>query len=137
MYRALRVDKLIIEALETTLRHLLVQDWQAVPTMRMIMTPESVVRDRAERVAAQMDGIECLVRAGNSPIGGGSTPDQTLPSWVVELQVTDPAQLEQKLRRLPVPVIARIEKERVILDMRTVFDEEVTVLGAGVVEASR
>ena len=137
MYRALRVDKLIIEALETTLRYLLVQDWQAVPTMRMIMTPESVVRDRAERVAAQMDGIECLVRAGNSPIGGGSTPDQTLPSWVVELQVTDPAQLEQKLRRLPVPVIARIEKERVILDMRTVFDEEVTVLGAGVVEASR
>lgn len=137
MYRALRVDKLIIEALQATLRHLLLQDWQAVPALRMIMTPESVLRARAERLAAQLRGIECLVRAGNSPIGGGSTPDQTLPSWVVELSAASPAQFERKLRQLPLPVIARIEKERVILDARTVSDEEIAALAAGVLEASR
>jgi L-seryl-tRNA(Ser) seleniumtransferase len=137
MYRALRVDKLIIEALQTTLRHLLLQEWELVPATCMIMASESVLRTRAERVAVHLTGVECLVRAGNSPIGGGSTPDQTLPSWVVELSVINPAQFERKLRHLPIPVIARIEKERVILDMRTVSDEEVPALVAGVVDASR
>jgi L-seryl-tRNA(Ser) seleniumtransferase len=137
MYRALRVDKLIIEALQTTLRHLLLQEWEMVPAMRMIMASEGVLQTRAQRVAAHLTGIECLVRSGNSPIGGGSTPDQTLPSWVVELSVVNPAQFERKLRHLPIPVIARVEKERVILDMRTVSDEEVTALVAGVVDASR
>lgn len=136
MYRALRVDKLIIEALETTLRHTLLQNWDAVPVMRMIMAPLSSLRARAERVSAQIAGIAHVIREGNSPIGGGSTPDRTLSSWVLELHTTSAAQFERKLRQARVPVIGRIECDRVILDMRTVSDEEEPSLVAAILEAA-
>src|SRR5581483_7287515 len=54
MYRAFRVDKLIIESLETTLRHLLKHNWQAIPTLRMISAPLEEIRTRAERIAAKL-----------------------------------------------------------------------------------
>lgn len=136
MYRALRVDKLIIEALETTLRHLLFQNWDQVPVMRMIMAPESSLRARAERIAKRIDSVQTMVCASSSPIGGGSTPDQMLPSWVIELSVANAGQIERKLRRLVLPVIARIARDKVILDMRTVSDEEEMPLAAAVNEAS-
>lgn len=128
MYRAFRVDKLIIEALETTLRHLLTQSWDEIPTLRIILEPLDKVRERAERVAAQLEGVEASVRQGESPIGGGSTPDQNLPSWIIELTVESAAAFERRLRAAPVPVIARIEHEKVVLDMRTVADEEESAL---------
>jgi L-seryl-tRNA(Ser) seleniumtransferase len=137
MYRALRVDKLIIEALETTLRHILLQNWEAVPVMRMIMAPLSSLRARAERISAQIADIANVIREGNSPIGGGSTPDRTLPSWVIELRVASASQFERKLRQVRPPVVGRIECDRVILDMRTVSDEEEPALVAGILEASR
>ena len=52
MYRALRVDKLIIQALETTLGHVIRQDWQAIPALRMIFAGMDEIRSRAERVAS-------------------------------------------------------------------------------------
>jgi L-seryl-tRNA(Ser) seleniumtransferase len=126
MYRAFRVDKLVIEALETTLRHLLRHEWDAIPTLRMILASAEELRQRAERVASSITGA--AVRAGESPIGGGSTPDQTLPTWLVELSPADPVRFEAALRAASRPVIARIEKQKVLLDMRTVSDSEVPLL---------
>lgn len=124
MYRALRADKLIIETLETTLRHLLTENWQAIPTLRMIFAGVEEIRKRAERVQKQLDGLRAVVREGESAIGGGSTPDQRLPTWVIELSVANPNAFECLLRSAAVPVIARIEREKVILDMRTVANQE-------------
>jgi L-seryl-tRNA(Ser) seleniumtransferase len=124
MYRALRTDKLVIEALETTLRHLLLQNWVAVPTLRMIFAATQELRARAERVAARLPNLEPVIRESESPIGGGSTPDQMLPTWVVELAVAKPSSFEARLRRADVPVIARIADGKVVLDMRTVADFE-------------
>lgn len=124
MYRALRADKLIIETLETTLRHLLTENWQAIPTLRMIFAGLEEIRKRAERVQKQLDGLRAVVREGESAIGGGSTPDQRLPTWVIELSVANPNAFERLLRSAAVPVIARIEREKVILDMRTVANQE-------------
>jgi L-seryl-tRNA(Ser) seleniumtransferase len=132
MYRALRIDKLIIEALENTLRHLLMQNWQAIPALRMILADAERVQQRAERVLKRLQGVGASVQRNESAIGGGSTPGQTLPTWVIEVSVPDPAAFERCLRLAPVPVIARIEREKIILDMRTVADEEEQSLASAV-----
>ncbi len=136
MYRALRVDKMIIEALEATLRHLLLQRWTELPVMRMIMAPESELKARAERVCAEIKDVKMSIRSDRSPIGGGSTPDQELPTWVIELTWPNAAELERRLRQARLPVIARIEHERVLLDMRTVSNDEEGLLISGVNEAA-
>ncbi len=128
MYRALRVDKLIIASLETTLRHLLLEHWRAIPSLEMILTPLDEIRQRADRVAAKLDGLEIRVRAGETAIGGGSTPDETLPTWVIELASSELTAMESRLRRGAAPVVARIERDRIIFDMRTVADSEVNTL---------
>ena len=124
MYRAFRVDKLIVQALETTLRSLLFEDWGKIPALNMILTPLQAIRSRAERVALQLAGLNCRIRETQSVIGGGSTPDASLPSWVIEFNVPDPAQFASSLRKQRVPVIARIEGDKLLLDMRTVAVEE-------------
>jgi L-seryl-tRNA(Ser) seleniumtransferase len=137
MYRAFRADKLIIQALEHTLRHLLLQNWTAIPTLRMIFAEATEIRARAERVAVALSAMTVNVREAESAIGGGSTPDQILPTWVVEIDVPNPVQFERRLRAASYPVIARIELDRIILDMRTVAEEEeralITVILACVV----
>lgn len=137
MYRAFRTDKLVIEALETTLRHLLLQNWNAIPTLRMIFAQPEELRERAARVASQLADLNPVIRESGSPIGGGSTPDQVLTTWVIELAVRKPNEFEEKLRRSSVPVIARIEHDKVILDMRTVAEEEVEQLVSSVRDAAR
>jgi L-seryl-tRNA(Ser) seleniumtransferase len=132
MYRALRVDKLIVETLETTLRYLIAEDWQAIPTLRMIFAVPEEIRTRAERVVQRLQGLDAAVRESKSAIGGGSTPDQTLPTWVIELAVSNPTAFERRLRLGQMPVLARIERDRIILDMRTVADEEEELLVAAI-----
>ncbi len=135
LYRALRVDKLIIQSLETTLREILKKNWSAIPALQMILAGEEEIRERAERIAAKLNSASASVKQSASPIGGGSTPDQTLPTWTVQLRVSNPNFFESRLRCAPVPVIARIERDRVVLDMRTVADSEEDVLIASVKSA--
>jgi L-seryl-tRNA(Ser) seleniumtransferase len=132
LYRALRVDKLIIEALEITLRNLLAENWQAIPTLRMIFADPQEIQERAERVLQRLQGLDAAVRESKSAIGGGSAPDQTLPTWVIELTVPNPTAFERRLRVGQAPVIARIERDKIILDMRTVADEEEELLVAAI-----
>jgi L-seryl-tRNA(Ser) seleniumtransferase len=137
MYRAFRVDKLIVEALEVTLRHLLTENWHAVPTLRMIFADSAEMRERAERILRRLEYLDASVRESTSAIGGGSTPGQTLPTWVIELNVPNPTALERHLRSGQVPVIARIERDKIILDMRTIGNEEEELLAAAVQSAAK
>ena len=123
MYRAFRIDKLITQALQTSLQHIMRQDLQKLPIYRMILAPLAEIRARAERVASNLK-IPHVVTQMISVIGGGSTPDQSLPSWVIEISVPDVLGLERRLRQCAVPVIARVERDKLILDMRTVGGEE-------------
>jgi L-seryl-tRNA(Ser) seleniumtransferase len=129
MYRAFRLDKLMIQALEATLLPLLRQDWQAIPALRMIFTGAEELRQRAEKVCAAI-GMNATVRESESPIGGGSTPDQVLPTWVVAINVPNPNAFEKRLREGEPPVVARIEKDEIVLDMRTIADIEIGPLVA-------
>ena len=117
MYRAFRPDKLIVQALETTLRLLLLERYDEIPALRMIQISSAVLRQRAETFAAQIEGA--TVVEGESVAGGGSTPDQTLPAFLVRLAGT-PHALERELRANEPPIIARIENGAVVIDLRTV-----------------
>jgi L-seryl-tRNA(Ser) seleniumtransferase len=134
LFRALRVDKLTIAALEATLGAYLRAAWDEIPTMRMIrMTPQELKR-RAEsfirelRPELPLDEVEIEIADGASLAGGGSTPSQSLPTKIIRIASArySATKLEQRLRRAPagVSVIARVEDERLILDLRTVFPEQ-------------
>jgi L-seryl-tRNA(Ser) seleniumtransferase len=134
LFRALRVDKLTIAALEATLGAYLRAAWNEIPVMRMIrMTPQELQR-RAEnfirelRPELPLDEVEIEIVDGASLAGGGSTPTQSLPSKVIRIASVrySAAKLELRLRRAPagISVIARVEEGRLVLDLRTVFPEQ-------------
>ena len=137
VYRALRVDKLIIQALETTLDHIIRQDWQAIPALRMMFAGLDEIRSRAERVASNLEEMQPSVRPDESVAGGGSLPDQTVPTWVIELDVPSAVEFEKRLRTGACPVVSRIESGKIVLDLRTVDDREVDALAAAVKAATQ
>jgi L-seryl-tRNA(Ser) seleniumtransferase len=125
--RAVRPDKLTIAALAATLDHYLREEApRMVPIWRMIAAPLDALAARAERVAAALAtlGVAAAVEDGASTVGGGSLPDETLPSRVVAVRVASEAALAERLRRGDPPVIARLERDRLLLDLRTVLPEE-------------
>ncbi|MBZ5514110.1 MAG: L-seryl-tRNA(Sec) selenium transferase [Acidobacteriia bacterium] len=129
LFRALRVDKLTVAALETTVALYLRNDWNAIPALRMMYLTREQIAARAERLAeriAALPGFTAALEDGESVIGGGSTPGQSLPTRLVV--VTHAAEsapaMEAALRRSTPPVIARIERDRLLLDLRTVFPEQ-------------
>jgi L-seryl-tRNA(Ser) seleniumtransferase len=129
LFRALRVDKMMIAALAATVALYLKDDWKAIPALRMISMTREEVAARAERLAgtiSSLTGFSATLEDGESVVGGGSTPGQTLPTRLVaathrRLSATS---LEAGLRRNSPPVIARIENDRLLLDLRTVFEEQ-------------
>ena len=136
--RAMRIDKLSLAALSATLLHYLKEEaTSAIPTWRMIAMPESEIKRRAARWQKAIGTQASLVR-GESTIGGGSLPGETLPTWLVTLGADAGAGgaegLAQRLRQADPQVVARIEDERVLLDPRTVLPEEEKGLVRGVRE---
>jgi L-seryl-tRNA(Ser) seleniumtransferase len=94
-----------------------------VPVAAMIAMPAEAIDRRARALAdaLQAAGIRVRVVDGASTIGGGSAPGSTLPTRLVVIEHPEPAQaIEQRLRRQQMPIIARIENDRVVLDLRTV-----------------
>ena len=85
-------------------------------------TPEQI-RRRAEGLAARVTSVKVEVVAGESVIGGGSTPEQSLPTWLLSIS-GDAVALESRLRKSDPPVLARIGRDALLLDLRTVFPEE-------------
>lgn len=128
MFRALRCDKLAYGVLEAALRHTLFCQWDRVPALHMISMTAERIRQRAEAFCDRLNGLNAEVIPGLSVIGGGATPDQALPTWLVAVTSDDVAGLERRLRAATPPVIARIEEGRLVLDLRTVFESEENTL---------
>jgi len=147
LFRALRVDKLTIAAMEMTLRAYYRGAWDEIPALKMIrMTAEEI----EERSARLLRAVETAVAAadaeielteGTSLVGGGSTPAQSLPTKVLRVASArhSATQLEKRLRKPAkgVPVIARIEERRLVIDLRTVFPEQEKSLEEALVAAVR
>jgi len=124
MFRALRLDKLIYQAIETTLRNLLLERWDQIPTLRMISTSAAELHVRSTRLVQRLNGIQAHVVEGSSLVGGGATPERPLPSWVIAIECAGVVEAERRCRLSDPPVIARIEDGKLLLDLRTVFPQE-------------
>jgi L-seryl-tRNA(Ser) seleniumtransferase len=135
MFRALRLDKLIYQALETTLRHLVLERWDRVPALRMISQTSGELRARSERMLGNLGGVRAELIEGSSVIGGGSTPEQPLATCLIAIDCDEVAEAERRCRASDPPVVARIEDGRLLIDLRTVFEDEEGDL-AGVLRAA-
>ncbi len=142
--RALRIDKLTLAGLETTLREYLDRERAVrnIPVLRMLACPAEDLQRRAEALQGEMGRnfaavCQVTVRAENSQVGGGALPLQVLPTWVIAIRplAVSAAVLEERLRMSTPPVIARIKEEEVLLDLRTVGEGEESVLLSVVAEA--
>jgi len=129
LFRALRVDKLTIAALEATIALYLRDDLDAIPALRMMRISREEIASRAARLAeriAAKPGYAVQIEDGESVIGGGSTPGQSLPTKLLAVTHTrySAQDLEALLRRNSPPIIARIERDRLLLDLRTAFEDQ-------------
>ncbi|HMK28396.1 MAG TPA: L-seryl-tRNA(Sec) selenium transferase [Terriglobales bacterium] len=135
LFRALRVDKLTYAALEATLLAYLRQDYDAIPALRMMRLSLEEIARRAEAVARSLrssgSGLQSEMIAGESVIGGGAAPASTLPTRLLALSLAglSAEELASRLRLNHPPIIARVEEDRVLIDLRTVFpgQDEVVV----------
>src|SRR5205823_2991467 len=130
LMRALRVDKLTYAALEATLAEYAAgRASETIPVQRMLAASADEIRARAAAVAARVNTIDrwqAELIAGASAVGGGSAPGIELPTWLIALRyrACTAEALDARLRALVPPVIARIENDRVLLDLRTVLIDQ-------------
>jgi L-seryl-tRNA(Ser) seleniumtransferase len=153
LFRALRVDKLTIAALEATLGAYLRAAYDEIPALRMIRLTAADIKRRAENFLRELTAeiplasnenknrLELDIIDGESLVGGGSTPAQSLPTKLIRIASArySAAQLEQRLRRAPagISVIARVESDRLLLDLRTVLPAQEAQLVQSIAAAFR
>jgi L-seryl-tRNA(Ser) seleniumtransferase len=132
--RALRADKLCLAALAATLLHYLKDEAeQEIPIWRMMALMPDQVRQTAEGWRKKLGQGDVI--SGKSTIGGGSLPEESLSTFLLALDVNSPDRFLKKLRRQQPPIIARTEKDRILLDPRTVLPEEEGALLVGLMNA--
>ncbi len=138
--RALRIDKLTLAALEATLINYLDLDEaiRNIPVLRSLTEPISEVEKRARRLmdilkSLSIEGMTFSVTEDHSLAGGGSLPTQTLPTFVVKVQSSNisPSSLEKRLRTSKVPIIVRICEDKILLDLRTITEDELAFIEEG------
>ncbi len=136
LMRAVRVDKMTCAALEATLlEYALGRAVKTIPVARMIAASAADIGTRAASLAAGLDGhmlFEAELVDGVSTVGGGGAPGSAIPTRLIRLTPRDESavSLERRLRQLRPPVVARIENDRVLLDLRTVMPEQDDQLAA-------
>lgn len=116
--RALRIDKLSLAALEGTLLDW--RDGEAVPATAMLSAAPAELKGRAEALAAVLAPLcPCRVVETQGEVGGGSRPGEALPAWAVALEPA--GELEAFLRGWRVPILGRIHRGKLLLDVRTLL----------------
>jgi L-seryl-tRNA(Ser) seleniumtransferase len=138
LFRALRIDKLTTAALAATLGAYLRGAIDEIPALGMIRSTVQELRRRSENFVRELTPevplgeVELEIVDGVSLAGGGSTPTQTLATKLIRVASDrySASQLEERLRRAPagISVIARVEDDRLVLDLRTVFPEQELLL---------
>jgi L-seryl-tRNA(Ser) seleniumtransferase len=144
--RAVRLDKLCLAALNATLLHYLKDEAEReIPIWRMISAAPEMLRLRAQAWADALGSIlpagsnlpaqNGVVIPGESAIGGGSLPGETLPTSLFTLKVKSPNRFLASLRLVNPPIIARLQDDLVVLDPRTVLPDQEEALLAGIRQA--
>ena len=128
--RAVRADKSCLAGLTATLTHYLKDEAEReIPIVRMMSLTLKQVKGRAEAWREELG--QGNVVEGESTVGGGSLPDESIPTFLLELQVKSAEKFLRALRKNNPPIIARTENDKVLLDPRTVFPEQEGALLVG------
>jgi len=131
--RTLRIDKLNLFTLESLIKLYLrgQEAFDKIPLLKILSHPIEDIKRKAMELYERLkrlplDGFELILREDASPIGGGTLPLKTLPTWVISIKSSSisPKKIAQTLRLSIPPVVARIQRGEVILDLRTIFPEE-------------
>jgi L-seryl-tRNA(Ser) seleniumtransferase len=139
--RALRIDKLTLLALEETLK--LYRDEnravREIPTLRMVTQPYEELKAKARRLLRMIGSLKTTrfhleLTDGNSKVGGGAMPLFAMPTRLLCIRPGDisASRIEEELRRYGPPIISRVEKDRVLLDLRTIQEDELKVVASAV-----
>ncbi len=140
--RALRIDKFTLASLENILRNYYDETvaLENVPTLSLLTQPSDHIKARGRkvlrRIKKQISGV-CAVRLipTDSRVGGGAMPEYGLTSWALELRPRsiEIHVLERAFRNMIVPIIGRIDNKCLLLDLRTVLDNEIIELSSSIV----
>lgn len=128
--RVLRVDKMTYAALEATLLSYLKGNHNEIPTIRDIITPKEEIMERCQlfskRLLEKTNQFTIEIKEDGSPIGGGTMPGVEVPTYVVCITHSQMSaeHVASELRNHDTPIIVRIKKNEVILDFRTIENEE-------------
>ena len=123
MARAVRPDKMSLAGLSATLNHYLMDEApETVPVWMMIAASEDQMKSRAEEWKQRLGTGEVV--SGRSTVGGGSLPEETLPTRLLALEADHPNEFTDRLRQADPPIIARVEDDRVVCDPRTVLPNQ-------------
>jgi len=121
--RAVRADKSCLAGVSATLSHYLKDEAEReIPILRMMSLTLKQVQGRAE--AWRMELGQGAVVSGESTVGGGSLPGESIPTFLLELKVSSAEKFLRELRKNNPPIIARTENDKILLDPRTVFPEQ-------------
>jgi L-seryl-tRNA(Ser) seleniumtransferase len=121
--RAIRADKLCLAALTATLLHYLKDEAEThIPVWRMIASTGEELLARAQKWVERLGQGEII--PGFSTVGGGSLPGETLPTYLVSLDLPSPNRFLRRLRSAQPPIIARLEEDQVVFDARTILHEQ-------------
>jgi L-seryl-tRNA(Ser) seleniumtransferase len=129
LMRAFRLDKMTLAALEATLRIYLDEEraLRDIPVLRLLATPLAELEQRARNLAERLQALpgvrEAHARQDVAFVGGGSLPDQQMPTWVVELtaKTLSEEELAYRLRTHTPAILGRLREGLLCLDVRTVF----------------
>lgn len=134
LLRALRVGKMTIAAMEGILR-LYRDDRQAltaVPVLRMLTVPADELKARGKLLLRRFhralpQGIKLELVPGMSQVGGGALPLSEIPTVLIAVKVdaSSPQEIESRLRSCRVPVIGRLSRGELLLDLRTILDADI------------
>ncbi len=129
LMRAMRVDKLIYSVLERTLIEYETGRYEeTLPVWRLLRLSAEEIRGRARDLADRLPqgSLHLELVDGYSLTGGGSAPEERIPTTLVAVTSTrrSPNEIEETLRRFRVPILTRIEEDRVLIDLRSVFPEQ-------------
>jgi L-seryl-tRNA(Ser) seleniumtransferase len=124
--RAVRADKISLAGLSATLLHYLKDEVEReIPVVRMMSLKPDQLRGRAEAWQQALGRGEVV--KSESTVGGGSLPEESIPTFALALTVRSPDKFLKQLRESNPPIIARTENDRVLFDPRTVLDDEILV----------
>ena len=138
--RALRIDKFTLAALEATLMHYLNPSEAAkkLRALKALTEPVADVKKRAEKLITKLqkenfDSLIFSLREDFAAAGGGSLPTQQIPTVLVAIKNKNisATKMEEKLRQLDVPILARVDKDEILFDLRTVMEDEFALIIEG------